>query len=148
MAQVILLKEKEGLGKMGEAVKVKDGYARNYLLPKKLAILATAGNLDRIAKLKKEQEALEKKRAEEAKAVCERLAALTLCLKVKVGEQDKLFGSVTGAHIQEFLKEHGFEVDKRKILLDEPIKKLGEYSVNVKLYPDVQVSLKIQVVKE
>ena len=133
---------------MGEAVKVKDGYARNYLLPQRLAILATAGNLERIAKLRKQQEALEKTHAEEAKAVCERLAALTICLKVKVGDQEKLFGSVTGAHIQEALKGHGFEVDKRKILLDEPIKKLGDYTVSVKLYPDVLASLKVQVIRE
>ena len=148
MAQVILLKEKEGLGKMGEAVKVKDGYARNYLLPQKLAILATAGNLERIAKLRKEQEAVEKARVAEAQAVGERLAAQTVCLKVKVGEDDKLFGSVTSAHIQEALKGLGFEVDKRKISLDEPIKKLGDYTLNVKLTADVQTSLKVVVIKE
>ena len=148
MAQVVLVKEQEGLGKMGEAVKVADGYARNYLLPKKLAILATPGNLERIAKLKKEQEVLERKRLEEIKTLCDRMQSVTIMLKVKVGEEEKLFGSVTNVHIQEALKQHGFAVDKRKILLDEPIKKLGEYTVAVKLHPDVNVSLKLQVLKE
>lgn len=148
MAQVILVKEQEGLGKMGEAVKVADGYARNYLLPKKLAILATPGNLERIAKLKKEQEAVEKKRLEEVKSLCERMQSVTIFVKVKVGEEEKLFGSVTNAHIQEALKQHGFEVDKRKILLDEPIKQLGEYTVPVRLHAELNASLKIQVLKE
>ncbi len=146
--QVILVKAQEGLGKMGEAVRVADGFARNYLLPQKIAILATAGNLERITKLKKEQEVLEKKEAEDAKVVAQSLQALEIVLKVKVGEEDKLFGSVTSAHIQDALKGHGFVVDKRKIVLEEPIKKLGEYSVVVKLYPEVSASVKIQVLKE
>ena len=148
MVQVILVKEQEGIGKMGEAVHVADGFARNYLLPRKLAIPATAGNLERIAKLQREQEVLEKKRLGEAKTVCERMEALTISLKVKVGEEDKLFGSVTSTHIQDALRGHGFEVDKRKILMEEPIKKLGEYTVPVRLYPNVNASLKIQVLKE
>ncbi len=146
--QVILVAQREGLGKIGDAVKVKDGFARNYLLPKKIAVLATSGNLDRITKLKKEQAAVEKKRVEEAQAAVKRISDLIISVKVKVGEDDKLFGSVTTADIEEALRQQGVEIDKRKIILEEPIKRLGEYAVSVKLYPEVSASLKVQVLKE
>ena len=146
--QVILVKEREGLGKIGQAVKVADGYARNFLLPRKEAVLATPDNLARMKKLQKEQEALEKKRTEEFRALAKRIEGLTICLTVKAGEEDKLFGSVTSADIEEALKKEGVEVDKRKIILEEPIKKLGDYTAAIKLYPEVNVSLKVRVVKE
>ncbi len=146
--QVILVAEKEGLGKIGDAVKVKDGFARNYLLPQKIAVLATPSNLERMTKLRKEQAVIEKKRVDEWAAMAAKISAITIVIHVKVGEEDKLFGSVTNADIEEALKLQGVEVDKRKIVLEEPIKKLGEYSAVVKLYPEVSATLKVQVLRE
>ena len=146
--QVILVKELEGLGKIGDSVNVRDGYARNYLLPQKVAVLSSPDNLARMKKLKKEQETIEKKRLEEAKEVVRRISELTLAIAAKVGEEDKLFGAVTSADIEEGLKKLGFAVDKRKIILEEPIKKLGEYTVEIKLFPELIASVKVQVVSE
>lgn len=146
--QVILVKELEGLGKIGDAVNVKDGYARNYLLPQKVAVVSSPDNLARMKKLKKEQEALEKKRREESKETVDRLSALTLTLSAKAGEEDKLFGAVTTGDIEAELKKQGFAVDKRKIILEEPIKKLGEYTVEIRLFPELSASVKVQVVSE
>ena len=146
--QVILVKELEGLGKIGDAVQVRDGYARNYLLPQKVAVLASADNLERVQKLKKEQVALEKKRLDEVKEIARRISALTVTITAKVGEEEKLFGSVTNADIEAELKKLGFDVDKRKIIIGEPIKKLGDYTVEVKLHAELTASLKVQVLSE
>ena len=146
--QVILVKELEGVGKIGDAIKVKDGFARNYLLPQKAAILATPDNLERIKKLRKEREVLEKKKNEEAKSLADRIGSMTLTIGAKVGEEDKLFGSVTAADIEEALKKQGVETDKRKIILEEPIRRVGEHTVVIKIHPEVSASLKVQVIAE
>ncbi len=146
--QVILLKELEGVGKVGDAINVKPGFARNFLLPQQAAIPATPANLDRIKKLQKERAAVENKRIEEAKSQAQKIDAMALTITAKAGEEDKLFGSVTTADIEEALKKQGVEADKRKIVLQEPIKRLGEFTVAVKLHPEVSASLKIQVVAE
>ena len=146
--EVILREHVDNLGRRGEIVKVADGYARNYLLPRKMALLATAGNKKVI---EREKEKFDLKEAEEqkvAQAMADRIASADVEIARKVGETDALFGSVTNADIAESLAAKGFEMDRRKIQLHEPIKKLGEYTVPVKLHRDVTVSLKVKVVAE
>jgi len=146
--EVILREHVDNLGRRGEIVKVADGYARNYLLPRKMALLATEGNKKVI---EREREKFEAKEAEEqkvAQAVADRLGSVEIEIARKVGETDALFGSVTNADVAEALTAKGFDVDRRKIQLHEPIKKLGEYTVPVKLHRDVIVPLKVKVVAE
>jgi large subunit ribosomal protein L9 len=146
--EVILREHVENLGRRGELVKVADGYARNYLLPRKLALLATAGNKKVI---EREKEKFDVKEAEEqkvAQAVADRLASVEIEIARKVGETDALFGSVTNADVAESLAAKGFDIDRRKVQLHDPIKKLGEFTVPVKLHRDVVVSLKVKVVAD
>jgi large subunit ribosomal protein L9 len=142
--EIILRADVQHLGKIGEVVKVKDGYARNYLLPQGLAYPATEANKKKIAyegeRLAKQQAA--EKSAAETEAT--RLADVHLSFEVKVGEEEKLYGSVTASDIQRKLEELGIKVDKRKIDLAEPIRELGEYKVGIKIHPEVRVT----VVKE
>jgi large subunit ribosomal protein L9 len=146
--EVILREHVDNLGRRGEIVKVADGYARNYLLPRKMALLATAGNKKVI---EREKEKFDLKEAEEqkvAQGLADRIASADVQIARKVGETDALFGSVTNADIAESLAAKGFEIDRRKIQLHEPIKKLGEYDVPVKLHRDVVLTLKVKVVAE
>ena len=146
--EIILRADVQHLGKVGEVVKVKDGYARNYLLPKGLAYPATEANKKKIAhegeRLVKQQAA--DKAAAETEAA--RLAAVHLTFPVKVGEEDKLYGSVTASDIQRRLEELGVHVDKRKIDLPEPIRELGEFRVGLKIHPEVRPEVLVTVVKE
>ena len=146
--ELILREDVQHLGKVGEIVKVKDGYARNYLLPKGLAYPATEANKKKIAY---EGERIAKQRASEKSAAeteATRLVGVQLSFAVKVGEEDKLYGSVTAGDIQRKLEELGIRVDKRKIDLHEPIRELGEFSVGIKIHPDVRPEVRITVVKE
>jgi len=146
--EIILRADVQHLGKIGEVVKVKDGYARNYLLPKGLAYPATDANKKRIAF---EGERLAKQRAGEksaAEAEAAKLAEVQLSFAMKVGEEDKLYGSVTASDIQRKLEELGMHVDKRKIDLDEPIRELGEFKVGIKIHPEVRPEVRVSVVKE
>jgi large subunit ribosomal protein L9 len=136
------------VGRRGEVVKVADGYARNYLLPKKLALEATPGNLKRVEQERRVQEVHEAKEKQEAEALAARIAQLSCTAVRKVGENEVLYGSVTGADVAELLEKEGFSLDKRKILLEEPIKSLGIYEVPIKLHPQVTASVKVWVVKE
>jgi len=145
--EVILRDHVEHLGRRGEIVKVADGYARNFLLPRNLALPATEGNKKRIERERKLLEAREAEDRQSAEAIAARLTALELTVARKVGENDQLYGSVTNADIAEMLAEKGFEVDRRKILLPDPIKSLGETTVPVKLHRDVTAQLKIVVSK-
>jgi len=146
--EIILRADVQHLGKIGEVVKVKDGYARNYLLPQGLAYPATEANKKKITyegeRLSKQQ-AAEKSAAETEAA---RLADVHLTFEVKVGEEEKLYGSVTSSDIQRKLAELGIQVDKRKIDLAEPIRELGEYHVGIKIHPDVRPEVRVWVVKE
>ena len=146
--EVILREHVDNLGRRGDLVKVADGYARNYLLPRKMALLATAGNKKVIEREKVKFDATEAEEQKVAQAVADRLAAVEIAIARKVGETDALFGSVTNADIAESLAAKGFDLDRRKIQLHEPIKKLGDYTVPVKLHRDVVVSLKVKVVAE
>jgi large subunit ribosomal protein L9 len=146
--EIILREDVQHLGKVGEVVKVKDGYARNYLLPKGLAYPATDANKKRIAY---EGERLAKQRAGEkaaAETEATRLADVHLTFPVKVGEEEKLYGSVTASDIQRKLEELGIHVDKRKIDLHEPIRELGDFKVGIKIHPEVRPEVQVTVVKE
>ena len=146
--KIVLRTDVETLGRRGEVVRVADGYARNYLLPKKLALEATPGNLKLIEQERRVQEVHEAKEKQEAEALAARIAQLSCTAVRKVGENEVLYGSVTGADVAELLEKEGFSLDKRKILLEEPIKSLGIYEVPIKLHPQVTASVKVWVVKE
>jgi large subunit ribosomal protein L9 len=146
--EVILRDHVDNLGKRGEVVKVANGYARNYLLPRKLALPATDANKERIARERKIVEAREGEERGAAEAIADRLAALDLQIARKVGENETLFGSVTNGDIADLLKEKGFDIDRRKILLPDAIRALGESHVPVKLHRDVTAQLKLTIVKE
>ena len=148
MIEIILREDVQHLGKAGEVVKVKDGYARNFLLPQGLAYPASEANKKKIAFEAARiatQRAGEKAAAETEAA---RLAAVQLTFEMKVGEEDKLYGSVTAADIQRKLEEAGIHVDKRKIDLPEPIRALGEFRVGLKIHPEVRPEITVTVVKE
>ena len=146
--QIILQEDVEKLGNRGDVVTVKPGYARNFLLPHKLAIEATAGNMKALERIRG---SLAKKTATEldaAKKQAELLTGVSLKFARKTGENDQMFGSVTTADIADGLKAHGFEVDKRQIQLKDPVKALGEYPVTVKVFRDITAEIKIHVDKE
>jgi large subunit ribosomal protein L9 len=143
--EIILREHVDNLGRRGEIVKVSDGYARNYLLPRKLALPATEGNIKHVArerKIAEQREAVEKHGAEELAA---RISAAEVIVSRRVGETDTLFGSVTAADIASALAELGLEIDRRKIQLHEPIKQIGEFAVPIKLHREVTVEIKVKV---
>jgi large subunit ribosomal protein L9 len=146
--EVILREHVDNLGRRGEVVKVADGYARNYLLPRKLALLVTEGNKKQIDRERVKFEAKELEEQKVAEAVAARLAGVELQIARKVGETEVLFGSVTSADIAEALAAKGFDLDRRKFHLPEPIKKLGEYEVPLKLHREVTIQVKVKVVAE
>jgi large subunit ribosomal protein L9 len=146
--EVILREHVDNLGRRGEVVNVADGYARNYLLPRKLALVATEGNKKQIDR---ERVKFEVKEAEEkgvADALSQRIGNAELEISRKVGETDVLYGSVTTSDIAEALAAKGFEIDRRKIQLQEPIKKLGEFEIPIKLHRDVITKIKLRVIAE
>ena len=146
--EIILREDVQHLGKTGDVVLVKDGYARNYLLPKGLAYLATAANKQRIAR---EADRIAAQRAAEranAETEATRIASVHLTFAVKVGEEDKLYGSVTAGDIQRRLEEQGITLDKRRIDLPQPLHELGEFRVGIKLHADVRPEITVSVVRE
>jgi large subunit ribosomal protein L9 len=145
---IVLKQDYENLGKAMEVVTVKDGYARNFLIPYGIAEIATAGNMKAVTEARKMSEKRESRRVGEAREQAAAIEKVPCTIKVKVGEEDKLFGAVTSQEIAEFLKKEGFAVERKQIALDEPIKQLGVYSVNVKLHREVVATLKVWVVKE
>ncbi len=145
--EVILRQDVDNLGRRGDVVKVAEGFGRNYLLPRGLAMGVTEANKALIARERKEHEARSAKEKAEFEGLAERISTLRLVAPRKVGESDLLYGSVTSADLAEFLASKGIELDKRKIQLDEPIKRLGEYEVKIKLHPEVQAILKVTVSK-
>lgn len=146
--RVILKEDVQGLGKAGQIVNVKDGYARNYLLPKGLALIADEKNLKLLEYQKRKIEEEAKKKRQDAESIAERLSTLELKIQAKAGEDQKLFGSITPKDIAEALQKEGFSVDKKQINILEPIKRLGEYEVEVKLLQNVTARLKVVVVSE
>ena len=146
--QVVLKEDIPKLGKMGEVVRVRDGYARNYLLPRGLGLLASSKNLKA---LEHEQRIIAGRRdrvVRDAQALCDRIAELSLTIKARTGEEGKLFGSVTNIHIEKALAQNGFKVERRKIDLRQPIKNVGDYEVPIRLASDVVANVKVSVVPE
>ena len=146
--ELILREDVQKLGRRGEVVKVADGYARNYLLPRGLGMPITASNKAMIEKEKKGHQARLAKEKAEFESLAARIGGLRFVAPRKVGDNEMLYGSVTNGDIAEFLKTKGIEIDKRRVLLDEPIKHLGEHEVQIRLHPEVQASLKLLVTKE
>jgi len=146
--KVILREEVDNLGKIGAVVKVADGYARNFLIPRGYAVLASDKNVRAMEHEKRIAEAKAKKVYESAKLQAEKVEAVQLSFKAKVGEEDKLFGSITVMDIAEALAAKGVEVDRRKISLAEPIKRLGEHTAEIKLGQDVTAKIRITVEAE
>ena len=146
--EIILRDHVDHVGRRGDVVKVADGYARNYLLPRKLALPATEANKQWIARERKIAEAREGEERVAAEALAERLVALELTIARKVGDNDQLYGSVTNGDIAELLAAKGFDVDRRKILLPDPLRTLGESLVPVKLHRDVTAQLKVTITKD
>jgi len=146
--KVVLLQSIEGLGTVGQEVRVKDGYARNYLLPNGIALLSTDKNIKAFKDKIQASIRSEAKSKEHAQKLAEDLSSVTLNFKVKTGQEGKLFGSVTNTNICESLKEKGFELDKKKIVLAEPIRHTGTHDVLVRLFPEVNASVKVEVSAE
>ncbi|MGH7836101.1 MAG: 50S ribosomal protein L9 [Candidatus Binatia bacterium] len=146
--EVILKEDIANLGKMGEVVRVRDGYARNYLLPHQLVVIANKKNLKAFEHQKRVLATQRERALKEAQSFGDKLSALTLTIPVKAGEEGKLFGSVTNMDIEKALLASGFEIERRKIHLEEPIKTLGEYQVPVRLAADLTANVKVAVVAE
>jgi len=146
--EIILRQAVENLGKPGDVVKVKNGYARNYLLPHNLAYEATPGNLKRIQQERERLEAAESQRRGSAQEIATKLEQVSLTFSARVGEEGKLFGSVTASDIAQQLSQQGFEIEKRQIDLHEPIKSLGVYRVPVRLHADVKPEVRVWVIKQ
>jgi large subunit ribosomal protein L9 len=146
--EVILREHVDNLGRRGDVVKVTPGYARNYLLPRKLALAVTENNKRQIEREKKLAEARDMEEKAAAEAIAARIAALDIEIGRRVGENDTLYGSVTSADIAQALKEKGFDIDKRKIALPEPLKALGENSIPVRIHRDVTAQVKVRVVAD
>ncbi len=146
--KVILKEDVKNLGAAGSIVNVADGYARNFLIPRNLAVEASSRNIKALEQERKKIEDAARKAKESAQELSNRLSSLTVQIMAKAGEEGKLFGSITNADISEALKREGFDVDRKRIMLEEPIKRLGTYTVNVKVYQDIIVPVNINVVAE
>ena len=146
--KVILLKDVDRLGQAGEIVQVADGFARNCLIPQHDALMATDANVAQFESRRRQHEAAAEREQRSAAGLAQELEKASLTAQVKVGEGDRLFGSVTTQNIADLLKEQGHEIDRRGIELDEPIRTLGVYSVKLRLHPEVTATVKLWVVKE
>ncbi len=146
--EVILRADVANLGKRGARVSVKDGYARNFLIPGNLALPVTAGNARLIEEEKRRMTAAEERSRKEARVLAEKIARVSCTVKIKVGEGDKPFGAITVGDIAESLHQEGIDVDKKKIVLAEPINRLGIYHVPIKLHPEVGCQVKLWVIEE
>jgi len=146
--KVILLDDVTKVGRRGEVRDVSDGYARNFLIPKKLALSATAGNLKNLEHIQKQQEAKADRVKADAGALGARIEGLVFEVTRQASEEGKLFGSVTSQDIADFLAARGIKMDRKRITLEEPIKALGEFSVSMRLHDDVTAQLKVNVVRE
>lgn len=146
--KIILLDDVNKVGRRGEVRDVSDGYARNFLIPKKLALHATAGNMKNLQSIKNQQQAKADRVKDDAEALRARIEALTFEERRQASEEGKLFGSVTTQDMVEFLDRNGVKVERKRLHLEEPIKTLGDTSVSIRLHPDVVATLKVSVVRE
>lgn len=145
---VILTQDVEGIGKAGAVVKVKDGFARNYLFPKGLAMPATGGNIKNLEQDRQRRQQKEEKNKNSAEELKAKLAGLSLTIAVLVQEKDKLYANIDAQEIQKALKDEGYDIDRKAILLEEPIKALGIFQVPLKLHPEVTGEVKVWIVKK
>ncbi|HMA61720.1 MAG TPA: 50S ribosomal protein L9 [bacterium] len=145
--EIILLKDKEKIGKAGEKVEVADGFARNYLIPQGFALKSTESNLKRFKEINRQRNIRKERKLKKAKELAEKIKSLSITIPVKVGEKDQVFGSVTKKDIAEQMKEKGYEVPKSNIKLEEPIKSLGIYEVPVSLEAGINTEVKVWVIK-
>ena len=143
--KVVLIQDLEGYGSFGDVVNVKDGFANNYLIPRGIALPATEGNLRHVQSIIQQKARKLQREKEKALSLGEKLKGLEIELLRPVGDKGKLFGSITASDIAQALKEKGYEVDRKKILLKSPIKDIGLYTVSVKLHPEVTVDIKVNV---
>lgn len=146
--KIILRQDFDALGQSGDVVTVKDGYARNFLIPRGVAVLATKTNVRILEEENKTRSYRLEKDKRSAQELSKELEKISITAAVAVGEEDKVFGSVTSQDIAQLLAEKGFDIDKRKIVLDEPIKALGVYTVPIKLHSEVETNVRVWVVKE
>jgi large subunit ribosomal protein L9 len=146
--EILLMADVAGLGAQGDVVKVADGYARNYLIPKSIGAPVTEATRRRLAKLQKDREKTRESELRAAREQAARLEKVSCTLSVKTGEDEKMYGSVTVTDIVDALKQQGIEIDKHKILLEQPIRELGVFDIGVKLHPDVKASVKLWIVEE
>jgi large subunit ribosomal protein L9 len=146
--EVVLMKDYGKLGNAMDVIPVKDGYARNFLIPSGIAVPASEANKNRVAEAKRQAEIREEKKIKEARQLAKKIEQIPCTIPVKVGEEEKIFGSVTAQEISDFLKKEGFAVEKHAVNLDEPIKQLGVYNIKIDLYKDASAKLKVWVVKE
>ncbi len=146
--KVILRQNYESLGQVGDIVEVKEGFARNFLIPRKIAYTALKGNLIALEEEKKNIDKKLQQEVQSAEKLAVELEKVSVTIPVQVGEEDKIFGSVTTQMIADSLKENGYEIDKRKIEIEEPIKSLGIYSISIKLHANVNANVKVWVVRE
>ncbi|MCB1120454.1 MAG: 50S ribosomal protein L9 [Verrucomicrobiae bacterium] len=145
-AEVLLIKPVEGLGAEGDEAKVKAGYARNYLVPQKLAVPLTASNRKQIESLQKARAAREAREVGEAEVLKGKIESIHIAVQVRVGEEGKMFGAVTAQDIYDHITKEGIEIDKKKVQLPAPIKALGKHTTQIKLHPDVVVDFEFEVV--
>ncbi|MFQ5769783.1 MAG: 50S ribosomal protein L9 [bacterium] len=146
--KIILKQDFQDLGNIGDIVEVKDGYARNYLIPRQIALQATPKNMNFLEQEKKRAATKETKEKRIAEQLAKKLENISLTATVAVGEEDKVFGAVTSQNIATLLNAKGFDIDRRKIQLEDPLKALGVYEVAIKLHSEVETKIKVWVVKE
>jgi large subunit ribosomal protein L9 len=146
--EVILKKDIEGIGKAGHIIKVKDGYARNFLIPNGFAVYSTSANIKSLEEEGKRRSLQADKEKKEAEALAQKLSGISLTIPSLAKEDEKLYGGITSQDIGDALKEEGFSIDKNAIILDEPIKALGIYEVRIKLHQDISAKVKVWVVKK
>lgn len=146
--KVILTVDVPKLGKAGDIIKVSDGYARNYLIPRNMAVEATEGNLKRFELERKALEKKQERKMLEAKEIADRIESLTITIAAQAGEGGRLFGSITASDIQEALKQKGIDIDRKRIIIEDPIKSTGQYIVRIKLEKSVSCNLKLNIVSK
>jgi len=145
--RIILLQDFEGLGKPGEQIDVKDGYARNFLFPKGLALKADKNSIKRFQEMARLKDKKKDRALKQSRELAEKLQAISLTIPVQVGEEDRVFGAVTSIEIAQQLKDKGYDIDKRQIILEEPIKALGIFEIPIKLHSEITASIKLWVIK-
>jgi len=145
--RIILLQDFESLGNAGEQIDVKDGYARNFLFPKGLALKADKNSIKRFQEMARLKDKKKDRALKQSRELAEKLQAISLTVPVQVGEEDRVFGAVTSIEIAQQLKDKGYDIDKRQIILEEPIKALGIFEIPIKLHSEITASIKLWVIK-